>query len=551
MIYGYLLSVDALIVLLLTFVVKVVIPLTTVYLMIVFEASGTIEVTRVAVSTELAQDSNMFLDLPIGKIAFSIMSSALLFAQTSIGYRVSVMSDKLLSNIKNKFKKDSLEKYNSLSIESKFKSPQETFTSLQKGIENSFDTIYMTFFAAMDIIGNVFSIFFAMYMSSLLVQIIIATVVFSVVYYNKVFKHISAALGSRSDTRKELNFEKNKLLNMFTGLMYWKKHISELFETQDKISETELNMDLEMTQKAQGITHALLVFRVLLILTCSEKYKLISQYADKFENSAYNINRKLVELYRMKESIKLYKDFWIELTFDKYTPQVELTNKLYIQKATIKVGEIGVVYLKDTISWFKGQIILITGNSGTGKTQFASALVGRSPGVTYKMCDKTYTASSFTDSATAFIQGLSASYVKVGYTLRYYFCKHEGNHDADMLRCLRYFFKPSELKQLFSSCDKLLDMKLKFDPSGGQKSRIMLASVCFDIEVLGRRMVILDEIASDVKYDNQIEIIRHMLSYSVSHGCRIVLISHLSPEVLKQFNIKTHLVQEENCFKLK
>lgn len=310
------------------------------------------------------------------------------------------------------------------------------------------------------------------------------------------------------------------------------RSVEDVLVRTDKITDLEIEGEIKWKGHINKTSDMLMVFRSIALISNLSSYTIVSSLLESFIVTTSNINRFIIQGAKQVSKLDDYDKFWDKATYCEPAANYKLPNTLTVTDLKVAAGKRYItmkpLYLRRN---GHGRSILVTGESGAGKSQFIRALLGHVPGAKMNIGSP----ANYYHTCADMFQSIRETFCSSGVTIRNYFNDHTS--DEDILRCIKYFFTEEEFKKANITLDNKLTGKL----SGGERSRILLAVQCFNVEMNKRRIIALDEPGSDLDVNRAVAAIKHMLSYQKTKNCTVVLISHLPPKYLEDIDFSARL----------
>ena len=197
------------------------------------------------------------------------------------------------------------------------------------------------------------------------------------------------------------------------------------------------------------------------------------------------------------------------------------------EKYSIKGGEIQIK---------PGTQMLITGESGTGKTSLIDGIFGSKSGVTTSdgvPGNYSHQIQMHPQESSSFVQTLSISIADL----------FETNDENDFKRIrelLGMLFPEAKLAQILDiiSEEHPFQTKIMGKLSGGEKARFCIANTLFEIEKKGSKIAIFDEPESALDPKNRVTILKKLFAYFKERDIAAIWITHMPNSELNESGIQ-------------
>jgi len=234
--------------------------------------------------------------------------------------------------------------------------------------------------------------------------------------------------------------------------------------------------------------------------------------------------------------LQYYKHFDQELEYDQLHEPLPIPEKgLHITSVCIPISE------KYSINGGEipiqlGTQMLITGESGTGKTSFMEGLRGFKREVTLSEGvpgNYSHQIQMHPQDSSSLVQTLSISIADL----------FETNDENDFVRIrelLGMLFPEAKLAQILDNISEEhpFQTKIMGKLSGGEKARFCIANTLFEIEKKGSKIAIFDEPESALDPKNRVTILKKLFAYFKERDIAAIWITHMPSSELNESGIQ-------------
>lgn len=275
-------------------------------------------------------------------------------------------------------------------------------------------------------------------------------------------------------------------------------------------------------------------------------FLIISVVSNKFTCIIHSLRDFYTNTSEMITEYDAYTTFWNGSKFMDDMPKMELVPQLQVEWVDIYNGTYK-VYLPATEPCFRigqGTRILVQGPTGGGKTTLVDGIIGKLDGVQFNIG----LPGNYYHTVSDMFQNIR-SMISTDISIRDYF--KEEPQDAIIMECLALTFEPSELLNITNALTaKLIDPENKWlydfyssqNPdrqltgldvqldnilSGGQKSRLCLASRCYELIRFGKQILVMDEPEQGCDPETAVRVLNRIFDrfpevaiICVSHMCK-------------------------------
>ncbi len=419
-------------------------------------------------------------------------------------------------NINNQFTKQEVIKYSKLTFQSRNTRSAELFWSKLSSIDSIFRDGYNVFvLTTISVCTNLGIGISTFWQKQLIGQFIGLSMIWLLIY-----RYVLGPYENRhKDMRKRLrNINSYLFAKLHINLLpfQYKERGPEYIYGLDKITNENM-MTISKSHKFKASVTEIMSF-LLTSAICmfgsdtSAEFLILCVVSNKFMRIVHDINEFVIDTREMITEYDTYMEFWSGAKFVDDLVALELRSGLRVEWVDIHKGSYQ-VRMPATEPGFRigqGSRILVQGPTGGGKTTLVDGIIGKQDGVEFN----DGMPGNYYHTVADMFQNIREM-ISVDISIRDYF-KEEPNDDL-IMECLELTFDPSEIQNITSSlAEKLtdpatkwlydfyaeqaptrkitaLDVRLDDILSGGQKSRLCLASRCYELIRFQKQMLVMDE----------------------------------------------------------
>lgn len=469
-----------------------------------------------------------------------------LFSGTFDQFVMTRMRNGILKSVECEFIVNSHKKYDSLSFTSKITMTPQLFREKMTDARYAINAVLIwglpTVFSLCGTCGSVVFIF---YQKNLLFVLICSLLICGIVYTKIIKKKQDAYMVTEKERCKTTQHNKSKIQLMLIPFQYKEITPEAICEIEKKIIVSSWNSQTIMTDISgfmrlsnQLVTIAICMFAMKNLAD----FLVITLIMTKVSGAITSMTYFITQYTRMKNDYANWYEFWKDAEYVPNPDPLQPVTDLKATSCNITKGNFKVTFDKLTLSngfsFGLGVKILIQGTTGQGKTTFLDGLLGKIDGINLNIGRPENYYHSVADMFQTVREKMPSSKI----TIRNFF-KDELN-DNLIEKCLLCTFEKQELEILKSALSKNFmqgpyDVELDEILSGGQKSRLCLATRCYEIEKFGKKIFALDEPEQGSDPETAISVIQRIFTeYSY---CSIIMVSHMCSCSIKQLDIKWDL----------
>jgi ABC-type transport system involved in cytochrome bd biosynthesis fused ATPase/permease subunit len=406
--------------------------------------------------------------------------------------------------------------------------------------------------------GNILVVLYVFYTKGILIQLIAAMLLFCIAYHFA----ISKKQNELTKLDKKLKKDNNSLLakvQMYLIPFQYKEYTpaditnnyTKVYNNNNTIVKQYIIIN-NFTSTANGLISLIVCYMSMedipsfLLMTI-----VMNQLTFSITESMWFLN----QYNRYKND---YDNF---INFLKNVIYEQEPDKLYINDSGITVTSIDIkrdkysIMSHDEFTIQKGDAVLITGPTGHGKSSLIQAIFGLIPGVTLSHGNP----NNYYHTVADYYQVIKEKMPSNKVSLRDFFKGEENNnlieeylklawtneeYDRLLAAIKGSFMKSQDNDQCCILMCHVFDLPIDEVLSGGQKSRLILWSRCYQIEKFGKQILVLDEPIPDVDYDTYIKTIKTIFSKYNNGSTIIIMVAHLCECKKVDLNIQWDRVLE-------
>ncbi|ARF10734.1 ABC transporter [Hokovirus HKV1] len=441
-------------------------------------------------------------------------------------------------------------KYNNISFEDKtIKTSSEHKEALCPYTSASYMLIEWGMPNALSLFGTIVATLYVFYYKDLLLILISVIIFFGIIYYF----FISKKQKQLTTLDKKLK-QKNQMLfariQMYLIPFQYKEYTpKDIIKNYVEIKKNQKTITKQYTIISSFTSTANNIISFIVCYTASNdvnNFLLLSIFMNQLTRDINNTMWFINQYNRYKNDYDNYKKFMSNVSFNDEPEKINIDdNGLVIKNVNIKRGDY-VIKCNDIIKINKNDKILVTGPTGHGKSSFVKALFGLIPGITLENNNP----NNYYHTVADYYQEIKEKMPSSKVTIRDFF---KDQQDNDLIKTyLEYAWsQDNEYQGIIANikakavdsndyeCPVIVgheyDLPINETLSGGQKSRLILWSRCYQLDQLDKQILILDEPIPDVDYNNYLYNIQSI--FKKYDNKMIIMIAHLHEQTKKDLNI--------------
>jgi ABC-type transport system involved in cytochrome bd biosynthesis fused ATPase/permease subunit len=467
------------------------------------------------------------------------------------GMIIAKMIRRIANQTSIKFQKHAFEKYDKLSFNSKNKAPASLFSEKLNGISYAIEMVIdWGLTTSFGLIGTFISSLWTFMRMELMMELGIITIVNIIIYFFVIRNKQNSFTKTQKELKKENDVTRSRMTISLPGFQY--KEISP--DYMSRLTTILSNNYIKIGEHYLQIMNYTLIanqFGMLFIGYMTKNnladFMLIIMVLGNMTGAINSITQFFNQFNRMKNDYESYTEFWDELAFVKEPDKLVVPDEMRIIKVDIEKGNFQLKFDKNLngIDFGLGSKILVRGKTGHGKTSLLEGLTGKIDGVTLT----TGKPENYYHTTADMYQNIREKLPSSHITIRHFF-KEEENNELIMI-CLQLCFEKDELTKLLTALEGKKDSKKgeikisilhSFDCeiqeilSGGQKSRLCLATRIYEMKKNDKSILILDEPEQGSDPETIIWVLKNI--FKEFDGKTIVLVSHMCQCQISSLGIK-------------
>ena len=432
------------------------------------------------------------------------------------------------------YKRSYLEKYENLDDVSKEKDTLESFNTK---LEKSSMVVQLKYSWVVDVITSMISclsslsfIFIANSEYSLLLCFIFVNILWMKFI---ILPGMDSLDKERSKERKNRYIIYEKLSLLMNRLYLGETSINLIIDQDMTLLDGRFKLDLAWVQLSlyQQVPNLLFIILISFIYFNENKLQMIVIVFIKIRYTVSNTSHFLNQWKTMENDIKAIEDFFDNKTFCVRSDQLDIPDTLSFTSSIIRNTTKILTKPENQIMVNKGNVIVLSGQSGCGKTTLIKGLLGQIEGITY---DTGKPSDSYVSKIAYMRQNIREVTPMVKVTLRNLF---SDDIDNDLIKKVLYYAKILNWFENIMNGNLDIPIGELCIPSGGEKTRICFAMTLYRLEKNSCKWLILDEPEQGLDQ----ELVPEMLTTAFEQypDISIIMITHLCDCRMKSLNI-TH-----------
>lgn len=459
------------------------------------------------------------------------------------------MHNRITVDVVAKFTLSSLQKYDTLSFSSKNKNPANIFWTKTKDASHSLESMIdwgiPTFFG---LLSNIIDMVWTFYRKNLLKELLTIVICCFSVYYFLVKPKQKKITDLRKSYRKQNQHGYSKIQLSLIPYQYREIKPEEIYGMDKNIRENWFSLVNKIRELRAITSSSNQIIKTVITFACVNDIKdflLILNIVNGMTNSVQTITSFMNQYMNLESEFQNYVDFWDGLEFMEDPKKMDISEHLEVTGVDIVKGDFKLKFADSLKSFpfFTGMKILIRGKTGGGKTTLLEGLTGKIKGVTMNEGKP----ENYYHTTADMFQNIREKMPSSKVTIRDFF-KNEMYNDL-IKTCLKCTFEDSELDLILGSLSKKenyekhpFDVELDEILSGGQKSRLCLATRCYELEKFEKKILIMDEPEQGSDPRTAVTVIQKIFD-KYTH-CTIIMISHMCGCQLEKLQVDWNLELE-------
>lgn len=324
-------------------------------------------------------------------------------------------------------------------------------------------------------------------------------------------------------TKKRKNFkaedkESQNLLQLYRPMFQFReKTVSDMMELESVSINNSAAFMCEWNKICMTLISVVEIFNIISLVSSNKAtFICILSTTGQLQMTIFNIIEFFNRYFKLSDDYDTYESKWKDMVFGYPEEKLDIPKVLIVSDISIKLGNSKTVTgsSDERLVINQGSKILVRGASGSGKTTFINALMGKIDGVTLVGCAQ---PQNITHHFVDLYQHIREVIPTTNITIRQLF-ENECN-DSLITRCLDI----CEIKEW--GLDIGYDSKIEARNSGGEKTRLCIAMRIYKMIKENASVLVLDEIEQGIDNDMAVRITNRI--FDMFHNKTIILISHL------------------------
>ncbi len=456
----------------------------------------------------------------------------------------------ITANINQQFTKQEVIKYSKLTFHSRNTRSAELFWNKLSEIDSIFRDGYNVFVVTtITVCTNLGIGISTFWQKQLIGQFIGLSIIWLLIYRYAIGPYETRHKALRKKLRNINSYVFSKLHINLLPFQY-KERAPEYIYGLDKLTSDNM-VTISKSHKFKASVTEIMSYLLTSIICIfgsetSAEFLVLCVVSNKFMRIVHDINEFITDTRDMITEYDTYQEFWSGAQYVEDLAMLELRPTLRVEWVDIHKGGYH-VKMSATEPGFRigqGSRILIQGPTGGGKTTLVDGIIGKLEGVEFNEGQP----GNYYHTVADMFQNIREM-ISVDISIRDYF-KEEPNDDL-IMECLELTFDLSEIQNIINSLsNKLndpttkwlydfyaeqaptrritaLDVRLDDILSGGQKSRLCLASRCYELIRFNKQMLVMDEPEQGSDSETAIRVLNRIFArfpdiaiICVSHMCQ-------------------------------
>jgi ABC-type Mn2+/Zn2+ transport system ATPase subunit len=440
-----------------------------------------------------------------------------------------------LSKVKMlEYKRSCLEKYERLDDVSKEKDTLESFNTK---LEKSSMVIQLKYSWAVDVITSMMSclsslsfIFIVNNEYSLLLCFIFINILWMKFI---ILPGMDSLDKERSKERKNRYTIYEKLSLLMNRLYLGEADVNAIIKQDISLLDDRFKLDLAWVYLSlyQQVPNLLFIILISFIYFDENKLQMIVIVFIKIRNTVSNTSHFLNQWKTMQNDVKAIEDFFDNKTFCVRSIQIDIPDTLSFTSSIIRNTTKILTKPETQIIVNKGDVIVLSGVSGCGKTTLIKGMLGQIEGIIY---DSGYPSDSYVSKIAYMRQNIREVTPMVKVTLRNLF---SDDSDSNLIKKVLNYAKIYDWFENQMNGNLDIPIGELCTPSGGEKTRICFAMTLYRLEKNKCSWLILDE--PEQGLDSELAPDMLTSAFEQYPDISIIMITHLCDCRMKTLNI-TH-----------
>jgi ABC-type Mn2+/Zn2+ transport system ATPase subunit len=335
----------------------------------------------------------------------------------------------------------------------------------------------------------------------------------------------------RTIERKSRHTVYERMSLLMNRLCLGETSIDAIIKQDTILLDSGFKLDLEWTRLSfyQQVPNFIFIIFIAFMYFDENKLQIIVTILIKIRNTLSNTSHFFNHWKTMENDLKSIDDFFDNKTFCVKSLQIDIPDTLSFTSSITR--DTTKIFTNIWITVNKGDRIVLSGQSGCGKTTFIKGLLGQIEGITY---DTGNPSDSYASKIAYMRQNIREVTPMVKVTLRNLFSDDD---DTNLIKKVLGYAKI--LDWVESKLGGNLDLPIGelCTPSGGEKTRICFAITLYRLEKNKCKWLILDEPEQGLDPELAPDMLK--TAFEQYPDISIIMITHLCDCRMKTLNI-TH-----------